>query len=180
MISHEQHAWARMAPPYFVGCNVASKPLFATDRRPGRSIVVSACSARPSNSLLLASPVNFTLCIQKQSPCKRKHVCHTCVGCPTCVVCILQTNAQCVVFSSQTNKPTSALHVSCTFRKQTKPLSALHASCSLLQLVLHIRGLLDSLDGSIARACHNGTPWGDFIDTSLDAIPVTCVLYFAW
>ena len=43
-----------------------------------------------------------------------------------------------------------------------------------------LRCFLDALDGSIARACHNGTPFGPDLDTLLDCVPAACCLYFAW
>jgi phosphatidylglycerophosphate synthase len=47
-------------------------------------------------------------------------------------------------------------------------------------MLIYLRSLLDSLDGAVARACHNGSPAGDAIDSALDAFPVICVFWFAW
>jgi hypothetical protein len=54
MISPEQHVLARMAPPYFVGSNVASKPLFATDRRVARSSSLPALQVHQTTYFLQA------------------------------------------------------------------------------------------------------------------------------
>jgi len=47
-------------------------------------------------------------------------------------------------------------------------------------LILALRCLLDGLDGSVARACHNGSPIGDAFDSALDCFPAMAIAYFVW
>ena len=56
----------------------------------------------------------------------------------------------------------------------------MHRSVKEFALLMAARSFLDGLDGSVARACHNGTPMGPDIDTALDFLPAILCLHFSW
>jgi len=120
MISHEQHVWARMAPPYFVGCNVASKPLFATDRRVARSSSLPVfCKA--IKQLTSCKPCEFHF-VHSKSVALQTKAClpYMCWLPSMCRVHFANKPSMCRVLVS--NKQTHVcLHVSCALRKKTNP-----------------------------------------------------------